>query len=158
MSTNFTNFRTINEELDFFQKRTASLKIIKDLYPDTVLSDLLVQSAILNKDPELTMEPSSKIVHGYKLFYVNFTKIVGNIKISTKPEKFLVFQYCRELDPAFIIQDYRKNMLSHGFDETFIRQVDLYLISHLKNDSDMLKQSNILRTEDEKLKKLLVLL
>jgi hypothetical protein len=136
--------RKITEELDFLQKKVASLREILKLYPDTVIktngpdNDLYLSHSI-NKDVDTIRFSMDR-----SWYNVYPSKRIGSIEISSAPEKFSLFIfYPEDMYKQMIVQPNQDNMRKQGIPETLIRDCDLRVISFIKDRGVKLSTTNI---------------
>lgn len=154
--------RKITEELDFIQKKAASLREIYRLYPDTVIrspprygdADTYLSHSI-NKDVDAVRFAVEK-----SWLYAYTFKIIGNIQVCSIPEKFgLCTYFPGDIFTQLIVQNYLDSMLKQNIPENLIRECDLQIISFIKERNVNLTKTNLHDVKpDTTLGKLLALL
>lgn len=147
-------FRKISEELDFLQKKVASLKEIYKLYPDTVITrDATYESPSLNKDADII-----RFSHQRETTWAYVSKVIGCIELCAKPNRFAILMYDPfSLFTHLIVQEYRENMRKNDIPERLIREADLRVIEFIESKKISIKNSNLDTLRNDDLKKLLVL-
>lgn len=148
-----TSFKKLSEELDFLQKRVASLRDAYRLYPDTIIKtssgpknsseECTYLSAIVNSDVDVVQFAMNGFwLNAYPL------KKIGCIDIHSLPNCFSLLicgvqGFGEEYDRKLVIQNFQDTMRKHKISETIIRECDLKVISYIKEHKSELSNSNI---------------
>src|ERR1700743_1763761 len=137
--------RTIAEELDFLQKKVASLREIHKSYSDiiikdaTYLTDEIYCSASVNKDADILRFQFEK---GWLRAYP--MKYIGNVYLHCVPEVFLILSYHpNDMFKQLVVQNYHGTMIKHNISEKLIKECDLELIRFIKKYNIDVKNTDV---------------
>jgi hypothetical protein len=147
-------FRKITEELDFLQKKVASLREVYKLYPDTIITrSAAYESPSLNRDAN-----TIRFSYEREVVWAHISKVFGCVEVHTKPSKFAILVYDPfSLFTHLMVQEYRENMKKNEISEDLIRKADLYVIEFIGTKNINIKNSNLDTLRNDDLKKLLIL-
>jgi len=146
-------FYKITEELDFLQKKVASLKDVYKLYPDTVYNTDIYKTSQINRDVDIIRFSKEK-----EVIWAYVSKVFGCIEVFAKPHKFALLMYDPfSLFTHLVVQEYRENMKKNYIPEELIRKADIHVIEFISDRNISIKNTNLDTLRNDDLKKILVL-
>lgn len=135
--------RKVAEELDFLQKKVASVREIYKLYPDTMIRNVYGEdfyfSPSINGDVDIV-----RFTFELNWFKASTSKLIGNILVYSVPDTFRILSYHpNDMFKQLVIQNYQESMIKHKIPEKLIRECDLELIRFTKRYNIDLKNTDV---------------